>query len=110
MTMNDDLKQYPLYCVGTNGEIIPCTWIKTTSDYDHNIANVHHFIPKGQYKRNKKWFDEHGIEQKLFYIPAWFHLIIHNDPAGETITDEQFEKRFKISRWELIFNRRHSKY
>ena len=110
MSMNDDLKKYPLYCISHSGELIPCEWIKTVDDYNHFVMNVHHFIPKGEYKRNKKWYDEHGIKQKLIYLPSWLHYIVHNEPSAEQVSDEEFLKRFKISRWELIFNRRYSEY
>lgn len=109
MTMNDDLSKYPLYSVGYNGELHPCTWIKTVDDYNHFVMNVHHYIPKGEYKRNKKWYDERGIKQKLFYIPSWLHEQIHRQ-AVKNLTDTEFEQKFKISRWDLVFNRRHSKY
>ena len=32
MSMNEDLKKYSLYCIGYNGELIPCTWIKTVDE------------------------------------------------------------------------------
>lgn len=110
MSMNEDLKKYPLYSIGYNGALMPCTWIISTDDYNHQVMNVHHFIPKGEYKRNKKWYDKHGIAQKLIYLPSWLHLIVHNEPMAENVSDEEFLKRFKISRWELVFNRRYSKY
>ena len=110
MSMNEDLKKYSLYCLNHNGELIPCTWIKSTEDYNHRVMNVHHFIPKGEYKRNKKWYDERGIKQKLIYLPSWMHLMVHQDPAGGNISDEEFLFKFNISRWDLVFNRRYSKY
>lgn len=30
--------------------------------------------------------------------------------AVKNLTDEDFEEKYKISRWELIFNKKHSKY
>ena len=108
-SMNDDLKKYPLYCIGFGGETYLCTWVKSTLDYDHSVMNIHHYIPKGEYFKNKKWYDERGIAQKLFYIPIWFHELIHNQ-AIKNLSDEKFEQKYNISRWELLFNRRHSKY
>jgi hypothetical protein len=109
MTMNDDLAKYPVYALAITGEIIPMPHIKTTADYNHLTHHIHHFIHKGQYERNKKWYDERGIKQKLFYIPGWLHEQIHRQ-AVKNLTDTEFEQKFKISRWDLVFNRRHSKY
>jgi hypothetical protein len=108
-SMDEDLAKYPLYSVGYRGQVIRCTWVKTVNDYNHFVMNVHHYIPKGEYKRNKQWYDERGIEQKLFYIPCWLHEQIHRQ-AVKNLTDEEFEQKFKISRWDLVFNKRYSKY
>lgn len=110
MSMNEDLKKYPLYCIGYNGKLMPCTWITSTNDYNHSVMNIHHYIPKGLYKRAKNWFDDHGIEQKLIYMPSWLHMIVHNEPMAESVPDEEFLNRFKISRWDLVFNKRYSRY
>lgn len=108
-SMNEDLKKYPLYCIGYNGQLMPCTWITSTDDYNHSVMNIHHYIPKGEYKRNKKWYDERGIAQKLIYLPLWLHEQLHGQ-AIKNLTDEEFQEKFKISRWELVFNRKYSKY
>lgn len=105
VNMNDDIKKYPIFFL-YNGKLLPCTWIKSTEDYNHSTHNLHHFIPKGKYKIYKKWYDEHGIGQKLIYLPEWLHKELHD----MAFSDEQFEKTTHISRWDLIFNKKHSKY
>ena len=108
--MNGDLSRYPVYFLTVNGQLMRCSWIKSTDDYDHTTHHIHHYIRKSNYECHKQWYDERGIEQKLIYLPIWLHLIIHNDPSGANVTDEEFETRFNISRWDLVFNRRYSKY
>lgn len=103
--MNKDIQEYPIYFI-SNGKLEPCLWIKSTKDYDHYRYNLHHFIPKGKYKVYKKWYIDHNIEQKLIYMPIWLHIELHN----LSYSDEEFENKNHISRWELIFNRKHSKY
>lgn len=110
MSMNDDLKKYPVYALSITGEIIPMPHIKTTEDYNHLTHHLHHYIRQGAYAGNKWWYDKKGIKQKLILLPVWLHLIVHNSPDGAQVTDEEFKMRFNISRWDLVFNRRHSEY
>lgn len=106
--MNKELEQFPVYALSIQGEIIPMPHIKSIEDYNHVSHQIHHYIPKSRYYSNPEWYKERGINQKLFLVPVWLHKIIHNDP-GLNVSDEEFEKRFKISRWELVFNRKYSK-
>lgn len=107
--LDEDLKKYPLYCIGYGGAIMPCTWITCKEDYNHDVMHIHHFIKKGEYKRNKAWYDERGISQKLFYLPIWLHEQVHLQ-AVKNLTDDEFIEKVGISRWELLFNRRHTEY
>lgn len=107
-TMNDDIKKYPIYTV-INGRIIELNNIKSTADYNHYSHNLHHFIPKQQYEKNKNWYEERGIKQKLLLIPISMHEQIHNQGV-HILSDDDFEVFYKISRWDLIFNKRYSKY
>lgn len=100
--MNKDIKNYGVYFI-SNGELEKCTWIESTDDYNHITHNLHHFIPKGWYKRNKAWCDERGIKQKLILMPVWLHLELHN----LAYTDEEFKNKNKIDRWTLVFSRKH---
>ena len=107
-TMNEDIKKYPIFTV-INGRFIELDNIKSTTDYNHWSHNLHHYIPRQQYEKNKQWYEERGIKQKLLLIPISMHEQIHNQGV-HILSDEDFEAFYKISRWDLIFNKRHSKY
>lgn len=107
--MNEDIKKYPIYCIGYGGKLMPCTWITSTADYNHSVMQLHHFIKKGEYKRNKAWYDERGIQQKLIYMPTWLHEQVHLQ-AVKNLSDKDFKEKYKISRWDLLFNRKHTEY
>ena len=109
-TMNDDIKKYGVLGLTHEGELVPIP-VYSTADYNHFTHQIHHYIKQQNYWRKKQieWFEERGIKQKLILLPVWVHCQVHNT-ATRNMTDEEFLERFKISRWELIFNRRHSKY
>lgn len=107
MTMQEDIQRYPIYGL-SNGKLIPLS-IANVSQYNHYTHNLHHFIKKGEYARNKAWYDERGIKQKLILLPIYLHEQVHLQ-AVKNLTDEQFKGQYKISRWELLFNRRHTEY
>jgi len=111
-TMNEDIKNYPIYAVIK--DIYGCRFIemnniKSTADYNHFTHNLHHFIPKQQYDKNKQWYEERGIKQKLLLVPISMHEQIHNQSVNN-LSDDDFEAWYGVSRWELVFNRKHSKY
>ncbi len=106
--MNRDIEKFPIYTVTSSG-IVPADWIKSTHDYNHLTHHLHHYIPKQSYNGNKEWYKSQGIEQKLFLMPIWLHEQVHNQ-AIKNLPDEEFKKKYKISRWDLIFNRKYSKY
>ena len=107
MTMQEDISRYPIYGL-SNGKLIPLS-IENVKQYNHFTHNLHHYIKKGEYARNQKWYDERGIKQKLILLPIYLHEQVHLQ-AVKNLTDEEFENKYKISRWELLFNRRHSEY
>lgn len=109
MTMNEDIKKYGVYGLTHEGALVLLP-IHSTGDYNHLTHQLHHFIKQQDYKRNEQWFTVHDIKQKLILLPVWVHNIVHNSPNGADLSDEEFLKKFKISRWDLVFNRRHSKY
>ena len=104
MTMNEDIKKYPVYALSKQGLVT--IEITSTEDYNHMTHHLHHYIRQGAYNGNKEWYDKKGIEQKLILLPIW----VHNEIHSLQYTDEEFEKKVGISRWELVFNRRYSKY
>lgn len=108
-TMNEDIKKYPIFIL-KNGELVRTYKIKSTNDYNHYTHNLHHYIPKQQnYEKNKGWYEERGIGQKLILLPIPTHEQVHNQ-AVHNLSDDDFYGYYKISRWELVFNRRYSKY
>lgn len=107
-TMNEDIKKYPIY-VYRNRQLHRTERIKSTDDYNHYTHNLHHFIPKQQYEKDPDWYIERGIEQKLILVPINMHEQIHNQ-AVTNLSDDDFYGWYKIDRWELIFNRKYSKY
>lgn len=108
MTMNEDIAKYGVFGLTYNGELVPVP-IKSTEDYNHLTHHIHHYIRQGAYAGNKEWYDKHKIRQKLILLPVWVHEQVHQQ-AIKNLTDGQFEKKFHISRWDLVFNRRYSKY
>lgn len=107
MTMNEDISLFPIYGL-SQGKLIPLS-IENVNQYNHTTHNLHHFIKQQNYRKNKAWFDERGIKQKLILLPIYLHEQVHNQ-AVKNLTDEQFKEKYKISRWELLFNRRHTEY
>lgn len=109
MSMNDDIYEFGVYGLTHNGKLVRVP-VFSTSDYNHNKYEVHHYIKQQNYRNNKEWFKEHNIKQKLILLPKWLHLIVHSSPYGAKLSDKEFEEKFKISRWDLVFNRRYSEY
>ena len=107
MTMQEDIQRYPIYGL-SDGRLIPLS-IANVSQYNHYTHNLHHFIKKGDYARNKAWYQERGIQQKLILLPIFLHEQVHLQ-AVKNLSDAEFLDKYKISRWELLFNRRHTEY
>ncbi len=108
MSMNEDIKEFGVYGLTHTGNLVNVP-VYSTDDYNHNTHQIHHYIKQQEYKREKPVFDRLGIKQKLILLPIYVHEQVHNT-AIKNMTDEEFLKRFHISRWDLIFNRRYSKY
>lgn len=108
-TMNEDIKKYPVYIITKAGQLKRVFYIQSTDDYNHYLYNLHHYIPKSQFVGSEKWYQDRGIEQKLILMSIQLHEQVHNQ-AIKNLSDEEFEKRYKISKWDLIFNKKYSKY
>ena len=108
--MNKDIAEFDIYTLTKSGKLIQIFWIKSTDDYNHFRYALHHFILKQEYKKNKKWFEERGIKQKLILLPRFIHNQVHQKDVIKILSDKDFEAHFKISRWALLFNRKHSNY
>lgn len=107
MTMQEDIERYSIYGL-SNGKLIPLS-IENVKQYNHFTHNLHHYIKKGEYARNQKWYNDRGIKQKLILLPIAVHEQVHLQ-AVKNLSDEEFKEMYKISRWELLFNRRHTEY
>lgn len=95
--MNDDIKEFPVYGLCRQG-LVPIE-IHSTDDYNHFTHHLHHYIKQQDWKRNQKWFEERGIEQKLILMPVQVHVDLHNCISN-------FKEKYNIDRSKLIFNRR----
>ncbi len=104
---NEEIKKYPIYLLNTQGKLIRIYWIKSKDDYDHNKHVLHHYIKYQSFVKNQKWYEEQGIQQKLIFISHICHEHIH-DIGIKQLTDEEFEKKYKISKWKLIYNRKYT--
>ena len=108
MTMNEDIKKYKRYIFYDN-KLLEADWITSTQSYNHYAWQLHHYIKQQDYERNKAWYDDRGIMQKLILLPIYLHEQVHLQ-AVKNLTDKEFKDKYKISRWKLLFNRRHSEY
>lgn len=89
------------------GQLVRINWIKSTNDYDHSKYHIHHYIEFNAYSGNEEWYKSRGIEQKLIFMSIPLHEQLHFI-AIHNMTDEEFEKHYKISRWKLIYSKKHS--
>ncbi len=106
--MDWEIWNYPCYKLCPRGRLVDIP-LQNTSEYNHQVSNLHHYIPYNQYKHNRKWFQDRGIEQKLILMPTIIHEQLHFQ-AVNNVSDEEFERLYGISRWELVFNKKHSEY
>lgn len=108
-SMNDDIAKFPIYLLNSSGQLIRIYTIKSTADYDHSIFALHHFIKRQDWERNEEWYRSRGIEQKLILMRHPIHEQLHFI-AVKNMSDEEFEKRYKIPRKDLIFSRKTNEY
>ena len=80
-------------------------YINSLDDYDHSQFQLHHFIPYSSYAGNEKWYEERGIKQKLILMSIKCHEHVHDNGIVK-LSDTQFEKKYKIARNKLLFNRK----
>jgi hypothetical protein len=105
MGIKEDLQKYQLY-VYENRKLIP---IEPIDNYNKYYMQIHHFIKQQDYRRNKKWYDERGIVQKLFLIPIALHESIHCQGIKH-LTDNEFYAQYGVKRSDMLFNRKWSTY
>lgn len=106
--MNWEIWNYPCYKLCPRGRLVEIP-LQNTSEYNHQFSNLHHYIPYSTYKKSRKWFEERGIKQKLILMPIIVHEQLHFQ-AVNNLSDEDFKNIYGISRWDLLFSRKHSEY
>ena len=98
-TMNEDIEKYPIFMI-YNREIIPIDWIKSTSNYNHYVYQLNHFIRKSVRKNTPDFYSRVEHLQKLILMPAQMNYDL------ETMGEDTFFKRYGIEKHKLLFNRK----
>lgn len=108
--MAKELKKWKnsVYLLNTSGQLIKI-FLNDLSGYNHSKCHLHHYIEYQEYVSDPKWYEDRGIKQKLILMSIECHEQLHSY-AIKNLTDEQFKDKYKISRWELKFNRKYSEY
>ena len=108
--MKSELEKYKdrVYILTNSGELKK-VYLSSLDDYNHSKMHLHHFIPYSSYSKNSEWYKARGIEQKLILVSIPLHEQIH-EQAIHNLSDEDFFKRYKTDRWELVFNKKYSNY
>lgn len=106
--MSKEIEKYSdsIYMLNKLGGLMKIR-IDSLNDYNHIECELHHYIPYHIYETNKEWFEAKGIKQKLILVSKPLHERIHQEVVQ--MTDSEFERKYKISRWKLIFNKKFSK-
>ena len=93
-SMNEDIAQYPVYMVNSNGKLKQIK-IESTDDYNHYEFELHHFIPQSIRKNNPELYERIVHLQKLILLQRDVHHSIH---AGAGYRG--------LENWELLFSRK----
>ena len=102
--MNEDIKAFKVYGIKQN-RLVLLPEIVDIHSYNHELCQLHHYIKAQDYKRNKNWFLENNIEEKLILMPTIMHEHLESPIYG--LTDEQFYRKYRIEREILLFNKKH---
>lgn len=102
-TMNEDIKEFGVFSI-SNGRLVPNKLIKSIQDYNHYGWHLHHFIKAQDYKRNRKWYEENNIIEKLIFMACKMHTHLEDPIYG--LSDEEFYKVYHIQKNVLLFNKK----
>lgn len=94
-SMNDDIKEFPVYILYA-GKLQEAEWVKETGSYDHYNWQMHHYVKQQTWRRNKEKLKKQGVEQKLILLPIQCHLDLHACKSN-------FEEKWHIKRKELLY-------
>ena len=98
MSMNDDIKKFPVYILYA-GKLQSAQWVRDTGTYDHYNWHLHHYVKQQQWKRNEEKLRAKGVEQKLVLLPIQCHIDLHNCVRN-------FKEKYGIDRSELLYGAR----
>lgn len=98
MSMNDDIKKYPVYILYA-GVLQTAEWVKDTGKYDHYNWHLHHFVRKTIRKNSPKFYERVEHLQKLILIPVEMNYDL------ETMGEARFLKKWGLNKNDLVFSR-----
>lgn len=98
---NQEISKYGVFRVEYR-KLVFDPFIQSIKDYNHSIYELHHYIVFQSFSKNKDWYKDRGIEQKLILLPRDVHRNLH------TCRDDFDYKGFKW--FELLFCRKKSDY
>lgn len=107
--MKAELEKYKdsVYLLNTSGKLIKI-FLAGLEDYNHNLYELHHFIQYQAYIQDPDWYEKRGIKQKLILVSKICHEHIENRGI-KVLSDEEFFKKYKINRSEVLFNKKNYK-
>jgi hypothetical protein len=91
--MNNDIQKYPIYEL-YKGKLHKIEWLKSTSDYNHFMYQLHHFVERKLLKK----YPELEKHQKLILMPKDCNYDIDRRIRN-------FEKRWGIKLEEVVYLR-----
>lgn len=103
MSMNEDIKKYPIYLLNSSGELVRIYTIMSTDDYNHFYFHLHHYILKQDYEKNENWYIKNGILQKLILLRIPIHEQLHGI-AVKNLSNEDFAQKYGIEKCQLLYN------
>lgn len=102
-SMDADIKEFGVIELYYN-VLRPRSDIQSIHDYDHYSKDLHHYIKAQDYKRNREWYEFHGIREKLILLPKIIHQ--HLEYPDYMLDDDAFYKKYHIKKDLLLFNKR----
>lgn len=102
-TLDEDIKEFGVWKL-YKGRLAPAPEIQTKDDYTHWAMDLHHYIKAQSYKRNRLWYIQNGIKQKLILMPRCMHVHLENPVYN--LSEEKFYNLYHIHKDMLLFNKR----
>lgn len=102
-TMDEDIKEFGVWELFYN-ILRPRPDIQSIHDYDHSYFDLHHYIKAQQYRKNREWFEYHGITEKLILLRKTIHQ--HLEFPDYQMDDLEFYRVYHIRKDLLLFDKR----